>query len=374
MDNRKQVVLVSLTLAGLEDMLGKLDFSRVELLAFVTDSNDDIDVRVSGRRVPFYDFSELDTAVREMQGNDIYWLVCGCRSHLRQFGAVKRMLESLGGIDRQRIINISLQIEAQWWSAYKRAMQGDLDFFATGISYMMAGLSVEDMPLGCGVNLAASSQDIYYSLEIAKRVLPQNPKIGYAFIGLSPYAFSYSLRDSFSTSSMSTVYELMWNSGGQNIPARAFFKPTLLAGQTEDVGVYEPAVNLKDIVLDLGKMLDLDRELQDILPGGNEKKIANNKKYLKAYIDLCRQYDCLPVGVVMPMSPLIQKNYPQEALREYRSIVADFALLYDFVTIDLWDMELPQRFFYDLPHLNRQGAKVFTQRLYEEMKGRMLIC
>lgn len=104
MNRRKQVVLVSLTLAGLEDMLGMLDFSWVELLALVTDSNDDIDVRVSGRRIPFYDFSELDTAVREMQGNDIYWLVCGYRSHLRQFGEVKRMLESLGCIDRQRII------------------------------------------------------------------------------------------------------------------------------------------------------------------------------------------------------------------------------------------------------------------------------
>ena len=123
---------------------------------------------------------------------------------------------------------------------------GDLDFFATGISYMMAGLSVDDMPLGFGVNLAASSQDIYYSLEIAKRVLLQNPKVRYAFIGLSPYSFSYSLRDSFSTSSMSTIYELMWNSGGQNIPAEPFVKPSLFAEQLDDVGVYEPAATLKD--------------------------------------------------------------------------------------------------------------------------------
>ena len=373
MDIRKKAVLVSLTLAGLEDMLGKLDFSRVELVALVTDSSEDIDVRIGGRRISFYSFAELDILVQELQGRDIYWLVCGYRSHLRQFGAVKRMLESLGGIDRQHIINISLQIEAHWWSAYKRAMMGDLDFFATGISYMMAGLSVDDMPLGFGVNLAASSQDIYYSLEIAKRVLLQNPKVRYAFIGLSPYTFSYSLRDSFSTSSMSTIYELMWDSGGQNIPAEPFVKPSLFAEQLDDFGVYEPAATLKDTVLDLSRMLDLDRELRDILPSGNEIKIASNKKYLKEYIDICRQYDCLPVGVVMPMSPLIQKNYPHSALREYRSIVADFALLYDFVTIDLWDMDMPQHFFYDLSHLNRHGAKFFTRRLYEEVKKRKLL-
>lgn len=89
----------------------------------------------------------------------------------------------------------------------------------------------------------------------------------------------------------------------------------------------------------------MDRELRDILPSGNEIKIASNKKYLKEYIDICRQCDCLPVGVVMPMSSLTQKNYPHSALREYRSIVADFALLYDLVTIELWDMEMPQHFF-----------------------------
>ena len=50
MDSRKKAVLVSLTLAGLEEMLGKLDFSKVEL---VTDSNEDIDVRVGGRRIFF---------------------------------------------------------------------------------------------------------------------------------------------------------------------------------------------------------------------------------------------------------------------------------------------------------------------------------
>lgn len=154
MDSCSKAVLVSLTLAGLEDMLGKLDFSRVELVALMTDSSEDIDVRIGGRRISFYSFAELDILVQEL-------------------------------------------------------------LFATGISYMMAGLSVDDMPLGFGVNLAASSQDIYYSLEIAKRVLLQNPKVRYAFIGLSPYSFSYSLRDSFSTSSMSTIYELMWNSGGR---------------------------------------------------------------------------------------------------------------------------------------------------------------
>lgn len=104
MDSRKKAVLVSLTLAGLEDMLGKLDFSRGELVALVTDSSEDIDVRIGGRRIFFYSFAELDILVQELQGRDIYWLVCGYRSHLRQFGAVKRMLESLGG-DRQTAHN-----------------------------------------------------------------------------------------------------------------------------------------------------------------------------------------------------------------------------------------------------------------------------
>ena len=68
------------------------------------------------------------------------------------------------------------------------------------------------------------------------------------------------------------------------------------------------------------------------------------------------------------MSPLIQKSYPYEALNEYRSILEDFSLLYNFLYIDLWDVELPMNCFYDLVHLNKLGAKQITKIIYEKMK------
>ncbi len=374
-DKRKKVVLLALTLNGLQNMLGKLDYSKVELLAMVSDSKEDIDVRVNDVRVPYYDFSVLDRVLQETNDGNTYYLLCGYRTHLREFGVVRRMLKVLGNVKNENIINASLYYDDYFISAYQYAMQGNLDFFATGISYMMVGLSVTDLHLGRGVNLAASSQDIYYGLEIAKRVLQANPGMKYAFIGLSPYAFSYCLQESFSTASMSIAYELLWNTKGYCSDVVQFVKSSLFTDSLDDVGKYDPSGKnyLCDVVLKFKDMLDIDRELRDILPSGNELNKVKNKKWLKEYIDLCVKQNCTPVGVVLPMSPLIQKSYPTEALYEYRSILEDFALLYDFLYVDMWDVELPMDCFYDLVHLNKKGAKQITKIFYEELENRGIV-
>ena len=369
-DKRKKVVLLALTLSGLQNILGKLDYSKVMLVAMVSDCKEDIDVRVNEIRIPFYDYSDLDRVLQETNDGDTYYLLCGYRTHLREFGVVRKMLKVLGNVKNDYIVNASLFFETAFVSAYRYAMQGNLDFFATGISYMMVGLSVTDLPLGCGANLAASSQDIYYGKEIAKRVLRANSGIKYAFIGLSPYSFSYCLSQSFSTASMSIPYELLWDTKRYCNEMNQFMKSSLFTDLFTDVELYDPAGPnyLQDVVLNLNNMLDIDRELSDIVPSGNKLNVAKNKNWLKEYIDLCVKQDCIPIGVVLPMSPLIQKSYPYEALNEYRSILEDFSLLYNFLYIDLWDVELPMNCFYDLVHLNKLGAKQITKIIYEKMK------
>lgn len=369
-DKRKKVVLLALTLSGLQNVLGKLDYSKVMLVAMVSDCKEDIDVCVNEIKIPFYDFSDLDRVLQEINDGDTYYLLCGYRTHLREFGVVRKMLKVLGNVKNDYIVNASLFFETAFVSAYRYAMQGNLDFFATGISYMMVGLSVTDLPLGCGANLAASSQDIYYGKEIAKRVLRANSGIKYAFIGLSPYSFSYCLSQSFSTASMSIPYELLWDTKRYCNEMNQFMKSSLFTDLFTDVELYDPAGPnyLHDVVLNLNNMLDIDRELSDIVPSGNKLNVAKNKNWLKEYIDLCVKQDCIPIGMVLPMSPLIQKSYPYEALNEYRSILEDFSLLYNFLYIDLWDVELPMNCFYDLVHLNKLGAKQITKIIYEKMK------
>lgn len=367
-DDRKRCVLISLTIDGLKDMLGSLDYSKIELIAMVSDSNDDIDVRIDNRRVPFFDFSRLDEVINTIDSDDIYYLIGGYRRHIREFGLLNRIIRLFGRVNRERIVNLSLLYEENWLIKYRYAMQGELEYFSTGISYMMSGLSLNDLPLGKGVNLAASSQDIFYGLEIAKRVLKKNRNVKYALIGLSPYAFSYCMEESFSARGMSTAYDIAWNSGGRSSINRMFLKPSTFDWHDLDNKAYNPESDLWEKKLGLREILDVESELRDILPSGDIHLILNNQKCLKEYIDLCRENDCIPVGVVFPMAPLLQKKYPIDSLKEYRSILNNFSILYNFFTIDLWDMELPMNCFYDLPHLNKCGAKLVTQRLYSELK------
>ena len=63
-DKRKKVVLLALTLSGLQNILGNLDYSKVMLVAMVSDCKEDIDVRVNEIRIPFYDFSDLDRVLQ----------------------------------------------------------------------------------------------------------------------------------------------------------------------------------------------------------------------------------------------------------------------------------------------------------------------
>ena len=67
------------------------------------------------------------------------------------------------------------------------------DFFATGISYMLTGLCLDEMRPWIGAKLAASSQDLYYSYQMAKYFLNrrQADKIKFCLIGITPYSFPY---------------------------------------------------------------------------------------------------------------------------------------------------------------------------------------
>ena len=144
----KMVVLLALTLSGLQNILGKLDYSKVMLIAMVLDCKEDIDIRVNEIRIPFYDFSDLDRVLQETNDGDTYYLLCGYRTHLRKFGVVRKMLKVLGNVKNDYIVNASLFFENAFVSAYRYAMQGNLDFFCYRYKLYDGGIFKS---IGCNV-------------------------------------------------------------------------------------------------------------------------------------------------------------------------------------------------------------------------------
>ncbi len=368
MEEKIKAIVIALSENGLKSCLQNMDLKKVEVVAFFVDNGDSIDIQVDGQMIPGFSYGHLQEVFAATHDDDLFYMICGYRSHLREFGIINRVMRLLGNIDKKHICVMEALI-TRWPMAYKRALRGDLDYFATGISYMESGLSLKDVPFGKGVNLATSSQDIYYGLENAKRILPQNPAIRYVFIGITPYSFSYIMNESFSTIVLSGQYDLIWNSGEHKLPIFSLYKQSVIESNREVAGEYQPDTYLHDDMLTLEQLLNYDRELKDVIPSGNVEHIARNKQWLTEYIELCRKFGATPIGVILPMTEVLHNAYPVQALQEYREILQEFAVKNDFHIIDLWNMKTDLTWFYDLAHLNRKGAMLVTRQLVKEMQA-----
>lgn len=368
---RLQSIIVAVNTIGVQNLLVNLNLQKVDILAFVVDGGDKIDIRIGGRKVPGFSYETLQEVVEKLDSDKLYYLITGFQNHLREYGMLNRILRLLGRVPKTRILNMSALL-TQWPLAYRYAINGGLEYFATGISYMEVGLSLIDLPLGRGVNLAISSQDIYCGLETAKRILPCNPELRYAFIGVAPYSFSYIMKESFSTRGLSMQYELVWGKKA-DWPEMFLFKESFIESNRDFDGIYNPDTYLHDGVIGMGQLLNLDRELQDIIPRGNPAHIKKNKQWMAEYITLCQNNGVIPIAVILPMSAPVHNAFSQASLREYRDILRDLENMNNLIVLDFWDMKTDLSWFYDLTHLNRKGAKIITQNLVVEMKRRQLI-
>lgn len=368
MADKLEAVIIAITFEGMQCLLNNIDLHKVRIVGFFVDGGDNMDVRIAGEKIPGFSYAHLQEVLQSLHDDNLYYMITGLCGHIREFGMMNRVVRLLGHVRKDRILNMSMLGDAKWPRAYRFAMNGGLNYFATGISYMEVGLSVNDLFHGHGVNLAISSQDIYHGLEIAKRVLPHNPDVQFVLIGIAPYSFSYVMNESFSARGICMHYECMWNKEGKRTLELSLIRESNM-GIGYDDEKHRPDDWLSDKYLQVSHILTLDRELRDVIPSGNEQMIIKNQAWLKEYIELCCGYGAVPIGVVLPFSKLVYNAYPASGLAEYRKIMQELTLQYDFYVIDLWDMDTDLSWFYDLVHLNRKGAKVVTEHLQKEIKA-----
>jgi hypothetical protein len=256
------------------------------------------------------------------------------------------------------------------------------DFFATGISYMLTGLCLDEMRPWIGAKLAASSQDLYYSYQMAKYFLNrrQADKIKFCLIGITPYSFPY--RMSLSENWGRELYYLPFLSMdpmgnvGDVLPV-LYQRPQKKWLDLLCDAEYPAHLDILDGEILKNNILGVENENQRILAQHIINVVANkdypdtvidNKKILMAYIDLCKRRNIVPIAVIMPFCSLWQELWPSNRLKEFYDIFETYIKNEDLACIDYFNMRLPNSLFANMDHLNHQGARIVTQMLRQDVE------
>lgn len=371
------IFFVLLNTINFEVLLQCLDFEKAEVMGVLTD---DADLQIElpdGREVIVGSFADMD-AFLQYADQDIYWFIYGLQSHMQDMTRMSDALQA-GGVRKEFIKSYLYLWGTQYWDNMKYAQAMPVDCFATGISYVEKGLDFDCLPDWKSVNLASSSQDLYYSLQTARYVLEhrKDKTVKFCLIGLAPYSFLYDMAKSFSAGPFSFQYAVIFHGFRTDYASSQLFDYILNPGYTEFYDNYD--VKEADIhyakmrrrlrkVIPAQAFLQFRKELNEVSGKYDAGILERNIEHMKAYVALCKEYNVTPIALVLPFSKILRRSYPADKLQLFRSILAFFHQTMNLPCIDLFDMELDYSHFHDLSHLNQKGATAVSAIINEQVK------
>lgn len=374
------VFLVLLSGVNFEILLNKLDFSKVELMGVISETTDMQIKMPDGREVVVGSFADLD-AFLQYADQDIYWVLYGIKRNLQDITKMSQALQA-GGVRKEFIIGYLMLWNMLYWANMKYVKQTAIDCFATGISYAEVGLDLDCLPSWHGVNLAASSQDLYYGMKTAEYALghDKDHRIKFCLIGLSPYSFLYDMAYSFAARPFCYQYAVVFQEFRKDHPQAAFFENALKPSWKQyfeqfsfspdevDIHLSKNRQNLRQDI-NAQDLIDFNMILKEVSGKYNADVLARNIDHMKAYVALCHEHHVVPIAFVLPFTKLLRRSYPADRLDLFRSILSFFRQTSGLHVIDLFDLELDYSHYYDLTHLNQKGATVVSEIINERVES-----
>ena len=267
---------------------------------------------------------------------------------------------------------------------YFKEHAADFEMFITGISLTAVGMDVTQFKRKC-FNFGRTGQDLYYNFQVAKRAVTYGGGYGrlrYALITLPAYAFQYDNSKTFNSQFLMLQYLIAFNDlHNFFVPAevyRSFFRKEFLSRQLplDNFDTNNPHleksrtayINRRERLESRGK---IDTWAQRIFPDTRTEYI----KILDDYLTLCEQNNIRPIILLMPATEGYIKHYDRQRLDEFQCIVRQACRKHpSAIFLDSWQITgLTDRDFYDVYHLNLQGAAKFCawlNRLIEQLDGK----
>lgn len=260
-----------------------------------------------------------------------------------------------------------------------------LEAFITGISYHEVAIDTKQLPNNI-INLAVSSQDLFYDYEWAKMVLNNqeiSKNIKYAIIGLSYYSFEYDLSKSNFKDRVCMYYPIFKK-------CHSHYSSSEIIKNYNEFNQVAPKVLKKDYS---DFLFSTFRENSDslwekfisgIMDEEEIKKdswmvekdcnknypitVQENIKILKEYIQLLKTKGIKPIVVVCPTSEHYYSRFSPRIKSEFIDIINKVKDEFNIEVLDYFESkDFTDNDFYNVSHLNKEGAKKFTKMLREDI-------
>ena len=217
-----------------------------------------------------------------------------------------------------------------------------------------------------GVNLALTSQDLFYDYELAKMILKNKLGARYAIIGVSPFSLNYDLSQGVNSDRAFAYYPITKTLHNHHFRAEILpelFNDTyiksydLFTAELKFDGCLRSCTqnrdfNLNDFIDVRKKLLEQKEHLQTV---------AENKKILQSYVKDCLKADVLPLLVIYPVSEFYNKYFSARKFEELRYFLTDLSTKFKVPFLDFAaDNNFTLADFFDVEHLNSRGAKKFS--------------
>ena len=360
------VILVVLDKKFLDEALGCLNFNAAQLEAVIVEGGIDQTIQLNELSFMLCPFTSLEKFLQN--GSDYIWLLNCDGSAPGRIWRFAKFLHAYG-VSQDNIVNfiIAPHISSTWLGNIKYIESHQVEYIATGISYTEVGLDLDRITGMHGVNLAGSNQDLRQAFLTAQYVFERQKSIKFVLIGLAPYAFRYDNLESFSVCSRNLQYLLgLKNSRDDSVHGqllRMLISNNVKRVFTSASEEYADPnfVELKRLVnkeINANLFVNWENELQNLTKEFRAETVAKNLDILEQYIQLCLEHGAKPIGVILPFSPIINRKYPRDLLAMVRRTLEQLSKAYDFKVIDLFELPLGYKHFYNMSHLNLEGARL----------------
>ncbi|MBY7738395.1 hypothetical protein [Paenibacillus polymyxa] len=280
-------------------------------------------------------------------------------------------------IDLRKFVENSYDFET--YRAYKSFISykndNTINGFVTGLSYAEVGVDINELKPYNVVNLAVSSQDLFYDYQWVK-MLVQRQNINFVFIGLSYYSFEYDLSKSNMKDKMKIYSSFLEEENERILPDIKLFKQV-----ANKVFKYNFIEILFDILKVVGESwwdsyVSRKMEKNDIEMGRDlafkdcsknyPNTVLKNIEILIKMISLLQSNNIRPILLVCPTSKYYYNFFSQRIKNEFKENIKKITEDFQIDIIDLFESEsFSDNDFYDASHLNKEGAQKFTLILKE---------
>lgn len=277
------------------------------------------------------------------------------------------------GLPTEKVVSLATLPTAGNWETkrhliYYKEHSQEFEIFATGTSYTEAGIDIRRFKYKT-INFGTSSQDLYYSFQIAKSVVlygEGHSKIRYALIGLAPYVFNFDLSKTFNFKSRLLPYLIAFDDL-HNFPVpieiyknffrKEWFKKKVSMEKVNINGIKKHNVMTNPLLINSG-----------VTPWDKKYYPETREEYVKIlddYLTLCEENNIRPVMFMAPSTEKFINKFNKQILKEFYSYVKQACQKHpSAVFVDGWKLNLvTYNDFYDHGHMNIYGAAKFSSYL-----------